>query len=65
MSYATMQDVSFALDLTDRELRDRPRRHPDLPAAESELPKQRRESRRVIKPKAVVKPEAGSRNRAA
>ena len=58
MSYATMQDVLFALDLTDSELRDRSRRHLDLPAAEPELPEERGESRRVTKPKAVAKPKA-------
>jgi hypothetical protein len=52
-----MQDVLFALDLTDSELRDRPRRHP-VPAAEPELPEERGESRRVTKPKAVAKPKA-------
>jgi hypothetical protein len=57
MSYATMRDVLFALDLTDSELRDRPRRHPDVPAAEPELPEERGESRRVTKPKAVAKPK--------
>ena len=29
MSYATMQDALFALDLADSELWDRPRLHPD------------------------------------
>jgi hypothetical protein len=31
MSYATMQDALFALDLADSELWDRPRLHPDEP----------------------------------
>ena len=47
MSYATMRDVLFALDLSDSELRDRPRRHPDVPAAEPELPEERGERRRA------------------
>jgi hypothetical protein len=54
MSYATMQDVLFALDLTDSELRDRLRRHPDVPAAKPELPEERAELRRAPQPEAVV-----------
>jgi hypothetical protein len=38
MSYATMQDALFALDLADSELWDRPRLHPDEPTDEPELP---------------------------
>ena len=60
MSYATMQDVSFALDLTDRELRDRPGPHPD-PAAESEMPKQREEARRATKRESKRKPVSARR----
>ena len=41
MSYATMQDVLFALELTDSDLRDRPRLHLDAPEAEPELPEER------------------------
>jgi hypothetical protein len=42
MSYATMQDVLFALDLTDSELRDRPELHLYAPEAQPELPEERR-----------------------
>ena len=38
MSYATMQDALFALDLADSDLWDRPRLHPDEPTDEPELP---------------------------
>jgi hypothetical protein len=54
MSYATMQDALFALDLIDSELRDRPRLHPDEPGAEPELPEERGELCRAGRPKAVV-----------
>ena len=54
MSYATMRDALFALDLTDPELRAQPRQHPDVPAAEPGLQEERGESRRVTKPKAVA-----------
>jgi hypothetical protein len=47
MSYATMQDVLFALDLTDSELRDRP-------TAEPKLPEERSELRRTRRPNALV-----------
>ena len=47
MSYATMQDVLFALELTDSELLDRP-------TAEPELPEERNELRRAGRPRAVV-----------
>ena len=47
MSYATLRDVLFALDLSNSELRNRPRRHPDVPAAEPELPEERGERRRT------------------
>jgi hypothetical protein len=47
-----MQDVLFALELTDSDLRDRPRLH--LNAPEAELPEERGELRRVTKPKSVV-----------
>ena len=45
MSHATMRDVLFALDLSDSELGDRPRRHPDVPAADPELPEEPSERR--------------------
>ena len=44
MSYATMQDVLLALDVDHSELRDRRRRHADVPEAEPELPEERGES---------------------
>jgi hypothetical protein len=47
MSYATMRDVLFALDLSDSEFLDQPRRHPDVPAAEPELSEERGERRRA------------------
>jgi hypothetical protein len=52
MSYATMQDVLFALDLDDSELRDRRRRHADVPEAEPELPEEGGES--AAEPKTAV-----------
>ena len=61
MSYATMRDALFALDLTDSELRDRPRRHPDVPAAEPELPEERgevAERRRACSPGASMRSPA-------
>ena len=61
MSYATMQDVSFALDLNDRELRDRPRQHPEVPAAEPELPKQRGEARPATKREPKRRPVSSKR----
>lgn len=55
MSYATMQDVLFAFELTDSELRE-PKLHLDAPEAEPELPETRRsELRRASQHKAVVK----------
>jgi hypothetical protein len=54
MSYATIQDVLFALELTDSDLRDRPRLRLDAPGAEPELPEDRGELRRAGRPKAVV-----------
>ena len=54
MSYATMQDALFALDLSDSELRDRPRLHPNEPEAAPELPEGRGELCRAGRPKAVV-----------
>jgi hypothetical protein len=53
MSYATMQDVLFALDLTDSELRDRPM-HLDAPEARPELPEERGELRRAVQPNAAA-----------
>ena len=50
MSYATMQDVLFALDLTDSKLRDRPKLHLDAPEAQPELPEERGELRREPSP---------------
>ena len=58
MSYATMQDVSFAL-VTDCELRDRPRQH-----LEPELPKEEPDRSRRATPKAAIKPKAASSHRA-
>jgi hypothetical protein len=49
MSYATMLDVSFALKLADRELRDQPSEHANKPAAEPELPKQPEKAPDAIK----------------
>ena len=46
MSYATMRDVLFALDLSESELRGRPERHADVPEAEAGLPEERVERRR-------------------
>jgi hypothetical protein len=54
MSYATMQDVLFALDLTDSELRDRPKLHLDAPEAQPELPEERGELRRAAQPNAAA-----------
>ena len=54
MSYATMQDVSFAL-VTDCELRDRPRQH-----LEPESPKEERDRSRRVTLKAGIKPKAAS-----
>ena len=62
MSYATMRDVLFALELTDSELRDRLKVEPDLPEERSELRRTRRlkaaveiASRRVAQAKAISK----------
>jgi hypothetical protein len=49
-----MQDVLFALELTDSDLRDRPTLHLDAPEAEPELPEKRGKLRRAGRPKAVV-----------
>ena len=46
------------LTLTDSELRNRPRRHPGVPAAAPELPEQRAKSRYVAEPKAVARLKA-------
>jgi hypothetical protein len=53
MSYATMQDVLFDLDLTD--LRNWPGRHPGVPATEAELPEEWCKSRSVAERKAAVR----------
>ena len=45
MSYTTMQDALFALDLTHSELLDRPKLHRDAPEAQPELPEERIEPR--------------------
>ena len=58
MSYATMQDVSFAL-VTDCELRDRPRQH-----LEPESPKEEPDRSRRVTPKAAIKPKAAPSHRA-
>ena len=55
MSYATMQDALFALDLTDSELWDRPRLHLDELTDESELPEEPGELRRGAQPKATMR----------
>src|SRR5512143_1362558 len=52
MSYATMQDALFALDLADSELWDRPR-HPEESTDEPELPEEPGELRRA--PKATMR----------
>ena len=52
MSYATMHDVLFDLDVSAFELRDRPKRHPAVAAAEAELPEERGKS--LAQPRAVV-----------
>ena len=52
MSYATMQDVLFALEVDHSELRDRRRRHANVPEAEPELPEERGES--AAEPKTAV-----------
>ena len=57
MSYATMQDVSFAL-VTDCELPDRPRQH-----LEPESPMEPDRSHRAT-PQAAIKPKAASTLRA-
>jgi hypothetical protein len=49
-----MQDVLFALDLTDSELRDRPKLHLDAPEAQPELPEERGELRRAAQPNAAA-----------
>jgi hypothetical protein len=49
-----MQDVLFALELTDCDLRDRPRLQLDAPEAEPELPEEGGELRGAGQPKAVV-----------
>lgn len=54
MSYATMQDVLFAFELTDSELQE-PRLHLDAPEAEPELPEARSGVRRASQPKVAVK----------
>ena len=58
-SYATMQDVSFAL-VTDCELRDRPRQH-----LEPESPKEEPDWSRRVTPKAAIKPKAAPNPRVA
>jgi hypothetical protein len=55
MSYATMQDVLFAFDVTDSELRDQPRLHPEEPADEPELPEEPGKLRRAAQPKAAMR----------
>jgi hypothetical protein len=55
MSYATMQDALFALDLADPELWDRPRLHPDEPTDEPELPEEPGELRRAAQRKATMR----------
>lgn len=52
MSYATMQDALFALDLADSELWDRPR-PPEESTDEPELPEEPGELRRA--PKATMR----------
>lgn len=54
MSYATMQDALFALDLADSELWDRPR-HPEESTDELELPEEPGELRRAAQPKATMR----------
>ena len=51
MSYATMQDALFALDLTDSEVVDRPRLHLDELTDEPELPEEPGELRREPSPR--------------
>ena len=58
MSYATMQDVSFAL-VSDCELPDRPRQH-----LEPELPKEEPDRLHRATPQAAIKPKAASTLRA-
>ena len=58
MSYATMQDVSFAL-VTDCELRDRPRQH-----LEPELPKEEPDRSHRATPQAAIKPGSIDASRA-
>src|SRR5512132_2206677 len=54
VSYATMQDVLFDLRPDRSELRDRPRRHSEVPARPNhELLEGRGVWRRVAQPKAV------------
>jgi hypothetical protein len=48
----------LTLTLTDSALRNRPGRHPGMPAAEPELPEERCKSRYVAEPKAVARPKA-------
>ncbi len=52
MSYATMQDVLFALEVDHSGLRDRRGRHADVPEAEPESPEGRREP--TAEPKTAV-----------
>jgi hypothetical protein len=52
MSYATMQDVLFALGVDNSELRDRWRRHADMPEVKAELPEDRGEP--AAEPKTAV-----------
>ena len=59
MSYATMQDVLFNLDVSAFELRDRPKRHPAAAAAKAELPEERGEP--VAQPKAAVEMHRAAR----
>ena len=55
MSYATMQDALFALDLANSELWDRPRLHPEESTDEPELPEEPGELRRAAQPKATMR----------
>ena len=55
MSYATMQGALFAFDLTDSELWDRPRLHPDEPIDEPELPEEPGELRRAAHREATMR----------
>lgn len=55
MSYATMQDVLFALDVNDSELRDHVERQQKVPSAEPDFPEERGELRDAARPGAVAK----------